>query len=101
IIRSKKEQPNPPINPLVEKEEEEKSGGFGQKIISTIHHELSQCHWIGQGSLTWKFIYIQTRFFIFILVAFITFDILQKTLTAGSITIFLYLKVGLPAILCD
>ncbi len=32
------------------------------------------------------------------LVAFITFDILHKSLTAGSITIFLYLKVGLPAI---
>lgn len=34
----------------------------------------------------------------FILVAFITFDILLVSLTAGSITIFLYLKVGLPAI---
>jgi len=37
-------------------------------------------------------------FSIFMLVAFITFDILQKSNAAGSITIFLHLKVGLPAI---
>ncbi len=52
-------------------------------------------------NLDFGIISIQVRFFIVMLVASITFDILQKLLTAGSTAIFLYLKVGLPAILCD